>query len=411
MSNQNKLCIKIKDNEETTLLPNLFLTDEQIKSMNDENIGTGIYKDIVGSGGFGVVYKTRINENSNLFKLVKIRELLNIDIAIKKIQGNKFNFNEIKLLIKTQNLKYSCKYYCCLINKSYVYIIMEYINGINLFFYQAKISEEIPNLFNLIKQGNINADVNNIINPYLNKVNMIIMQLAFAIEELHRNKIYHNDIKLENIMVIIESNGALKIKLFDYGLACDFNEDIKEQKNCGTKFGTPGYIIKEFSYTNNKTNINYEKKIAKKDWWAFGYMLCELLFNYNDANKEITSGIVINDINALNTLNTPNSTNFYKLLMYLIINKQNTILNHSISVNTIQQEIFSILEIKNSYIEPETQRKDMYFTYGENNHGGGSKKNKILSKLKLKLKLKSKLKSNSKLKLKSKSKLKSESNL
>jgi serine/threonine protein kinase len=413
MNNKNNLCIKIENNDQDTLFPNLFLTDEQINNMHPRDIGKGIYKDVLGSGSFGVVYKTRINEDSNLFRLVKIRELLNIDIAIKKIKGKNFNFNEIKLLMKTQHLKYSCKYYFCLISNSDVYIIMEYIKGMELLDYQNKIRVKNPGLFRSIIQGMSNDEIN----QYLNTVKIIIMQVASAIEELHRNKLYHNDIKLENIMVITEPNGDLKIKLFDYGLACDFNEDIQKQSQCNIKHGTPGYIIKEFNKNNKISNKNYEKKIAKKDWWAFGFMLFNLLFNYFIDDEGIDLEYITYQINILNNINTNDSRIFYNLLTYLIINKQKTILNHSVSVNAIQQEIFRILGIINdsTHIEKETKRRNSIknnegpfgfkhngeiYDFG-NSYGGGWKKNNPLSKSKSKLKSKIKLK----IKLKSKSKL------
>jgi len=197
-------------------------------------------EDSVGSGAFGTVYKTKIISDSDLYiflndnKLENIENLIDQDIAIKKIKINPnkpFNFNEIKILIKTKDLKFSSKYYCCIITEKNVYIIMEYINGILLNKYLENIIINMPYVFHFIKQGNINVNEKVKIISHLNNVNTIIIQLAQAIDELHKKKIYHNDIKLENIMVITDEDDIykiIKIKLFDYGAGCNYNENIKD---------------------------------------------------------------------------------------------------------------------------------------------------------------------------------------
>ena len=387
-------------------------------------------EDSVGFGAFGTVYKTKIESESHLYnflndnKLANIENLIDQDIAIKKIKINSNNnFNEIKILIKTKDLEFSCKYYCCIITEKNVYIIMEYINGILLDEYQDEIKNIQPNIFNLIKQGNIMIDEQKKrIQTYLNNVNTIIIQLAQAIDELHKKKIYHNDIKLENIMVITDEDDIYKIKkikLFDYGAGCNYNENITDQKDCGLARGSSGYLIKEFIIENSKINkinknsriykLNYEQKIAKKDWWAFGFTLFALLFyefpeSPYDNKASLDIAVVNKLIENLTKIKSEDSLTtditaqrFYELLTYLITNKETNILKDNKTAKTIQEEIFRILDIK---------KKAHTFTNAtivieENLGGGGRKKNKTSLKVNSKLKLQSKRKR----KLKTKRKL------
>ena len=299
----------------------------------------------IGSGGMGTVYKTKIIKDSKLYKLLPTVVPVNIDIAIKEIPIDKFSIDEILFLQRTTNLKYSCKYYCCLFDDSYIYIIMEYIDGIELFDYRNKYINE----FVLIETINYN----NKVVLYINNVYKIITQLALAIEELHNIKILHNDIKLENIMVITDNDNDndtsnLKIKLIDYGFSCDFEKDIKIQKNCKTSTGTNGYFINEFinhhinKKNNNKKN-NYEEMIKKKDWWSFGIVLYELLFGPPTDILEDTKKIY----SLLDKSNVPvNSHKFHNLFSYLILNKKTTILKKDNTSDIIKKEIFEILGLR-----------------------------------------------------------------
>ena len=82
---------------------------------------------------------------------------------------------------------------------------------------------------------------------------LIIKYLLEALVYLEENGIIHRDIKLENILVVYESDD-IKIKLIDFGLAIKINEVT------GTKkiFGSPGYIAPEIlrgSEYSTKTDV------------------------------------------------------------------------------------------------------------------------------------------------------------
>ena len=437
MSDINNLCIKITDDEEKELNTNITLKR---------------------SGGNGTVYTGTI-PNILHNKLKKNQKIFGKIIAMKKININKFDMNEIELLMKTEDLKFSIKYHCCLFTNQHGYIIMDYFDGIELVEY---INKQEDYLFDNIQNGILDENTNT--EQYLVKVYMIIIQLALAIKELHENGIYHNDIKPDNIMVVKEDNVFLEIKLIDYGAGCNFNTNVETQKNCRLSAGTPGYRIEEFIRNVRNNNNEYKEKIGKKDWWAFGCVLYCLLFKsvVNDPHKLKYINIFIK---SLQKLNSDVALIFYTILYALIIDKENSILNNNISSNSIQEYIFRQLDfteydlyIKEKEEEQKTQKNknrtsysvqqkpnfagqqpdftdpttedttysgnfhgarqqgNFYYTYGasssDNKFGGGikryQKQKQKQTKSKLKSKTKTKLKS--KLKLKLKLKLKSKKN-
>jgi len=220
----------------------------------------------------------------------------------------------------------------------------------------------------------------------------------------------------------------IKIKLFDYGAGCNYNENIKDQPECGLDRGSAEYLINEFIIENSKNKqinknsriykLNYEQKIAKKDWWAFGFLLFILLFykfaesikgnegikNKNEDEETLSKDEVIECIDNLTKIKSDSLTTditaqrFYELLTYLIKNKETNILKDNKTAKGIQEEIFRILDIKTEYTHTIIEE--------ENLGGGGRKKNKTSLKINSKLKLQSKTKTKTKTKIKRKLKTK-----
>jgi serine/threonine protein kinase len=90
------------------------------------------------------------------------------------------------------------------------------------------------------------------------KVVFYVLQIALALDHLHKSKILYRDLKPENILV--DTDGYLKLS--DFGLA-------KQAIESNTFCGTPEYISPEMlagkghSYT--------------ADWWALGVLTYEML--------------------------------------------------------------------------------------------------------------------------------------
>ena len=85
----------------------------------------------------------------------------------------------------------------------------------------------------------------------------------------HNSGYIHHDIKLENILLNINSNGSFNaVKLADFGLSRRTTEKLVVGQD--TK-GTPQYMAPEMLIKDNKFNL-------KIDSWSLGIILFEILF-------------------------------------------------------------------------------------------------------------------------------------
>ncbi|KKB26685.1 Serine/threonine protein kinase PrkC [Mycoplasmopsis meleagridis] len=191
----------------------------------------------IGSGGFAKVFKVQeINDTSNTFYALKY--FVSPKNSDEEISKKRFS-QEIKVLSKV-NSKYVAKFIDAYIGDNEQYIIMEYVDGINL---KDKLSE-----------GKLN----------IKTVQNYALQIADGLEELHASGIIHRDIKSNNIMITSERT----VKIIDFGLALD---DESQRHTQVTKIvGSLYYLAPELCKTNNKPTI-------KTDIYALGILIYEML--------------------------------------------------------------------------------------------------------------------------------------
>jgi len=108
---------------------------------------------------------------------------------------------------------------------------------------------------------------------YKNKVTIpdflkIAIQIASALEEIHKNNIVHKDINPNNIL-INESN--YKLKIIDFGISSILKRQIQTVSNLNKLEGTVSYISPEQSGRMNRS-IDY-----RSDFYSLGVTLFELL--------------------------------------------------------------------------------------------------------------------------------------
>jgi len=126
------------------------------------------------------------------------------------------------------------KFYQMFYSDSNIYLILEYVEGIEL--------------FNLIDSAN----------PFTEEeTKKIIYKLILILKFIHSKNIIHRDLKPENIM-ISNKHDTESIKIVDLGLATFINKDEKLSKACGT----PGYVAPEI--------LNYEGYDQKADIFSLG---------------------------------------------------------------------------------------------------------------------------------------------
>ena len=95
----------------------------------------------------------------------------------------------------------------------------------------------------------------------------IASQIALGARESHREGIVHRDIKSGNVMVTERSDGELRVKLMDFGVA--YLARVKTLTKEGTTLGTVAYMSPE--------QARGQKIDQRTDIWALGVVLYEMV--------------------------------------------------------------------------------------------------------------------------------------
>jgi len=165
--------------------------------------------DDLGEGAYGVVKKVSLKENPETIRAMKIipKDMIAEGESISLL-------NEIDILKKLEHPNIVKIYECFFDEKHYIYIVSELCDQEDL-------------LGKLTKLGSISELV----------VKSLMCQILNAVSYLHDNKVFHGDIKLENIMLYKTSkqNGIrftndttdYEVKLTDFG----YSKFLKKKKH------------------------------------------------------------------------------------------------------------------------------------------------------------------------------------
>ena len=218
------------------------------KTYPETKIKFYLYGRQIGQGAFG-----KVNLGLNI--------LTGRVVAIKSFKSSeqKFKSNMKKILYETNLMKRLnhpniTKILEVFHDDEYMLIIMEYINGGNLFSFvkkRRKLSEKTAKF--------------------------LFRQIIEGIKYIHLQKIVHRDIKLENILIDLNNN----VKICDFGIGKILkNSDELINDKCGT----PMYMAPEIILSNKKKGY----KGFPADIWASGITLFIMLTGtlpYNISNK------------------------------------------------------------------------------------------------------------------------------
>ena len=183
----------------------------------------------IGEGAFGVVKKVCLKNDPDILRAMKIIPKENI---IEKEDGKQF-LDEIEILkyLEHPNIM---KIYECFNDKDNVYIVSEYCDEGDL-------------LGKMEKLGSLNEIV----------VKQLMFQILNAIAYLHANRIFHGDIKLENVMLYKTS--MKKIKRFSR-INKDLNKNKELQEDIEKSFVKKTFVSKRsFNYIEDMKD--YEVKL------------------------------------------------------------------------------------------------------------------------------------------------------
>lgn len=211
------------EEEESTI----FSKTKQIVTKDDFELLT-----VIGKGSFGKVMQVRKKDDGKIYAMKVLRK--DTIIARKQVTHTK---SEKNILMKIQhpfivNLNYAFQ------TKDKLYMILDYINGGELFFH-------------LKKEGRFAES----------RVKLYAAEIASALDHLHNLDIVYRDLKPENIL--LDSEGHICIT--DFGLS----KQIESTEGTHTFCGTPEYLAPEV--------LKGQGHGTPVDWWSLGTLLFEML--------------------------------------------------------------------------------------------------------------------------------------
>lgn len=189
---------------------------------------------VLGSGAFGKVFMTTNKVDTSLKVAIKVLDKEKLRESIECIM-------EEVAILNTLDHPNIVKYYETYDDSKYIYLVMEYISGCQLF---DKITQQKNQNFTEFEACKY------------------MRELVSSINHCHAQGIIHRDIKPENIMITNENT----VRLIDFGLS-----KVSKYRKLTTIAGTPYYMAPEVLQGNYST---------KADIWSLGVLLYTLVSGY-----------------------------------------------------------------------------------------------------------------------------------
>jgi len=210
---------------------------------DSKSISGYIIEKQIGNGSFGDVWLARKAEDDSS---------ASPNYVVKKIAKDKMKMAEVQAgeMLDHPNI---VKYYGHFDDDTYHYLVLEYIEGMDLFsFMEQRNFDPLP--------------------EYLAR--KIFSQLASAVHYCHQKGVAHRDLKLENVLIDPNTN---QVKLIDLGLCKIESEDSASCVDvCGSVDYISPEIIEELPYSAQKCDV-----------WSLGVILyCLLCANFPFSSEE-----------------------------------------------------------------------------------------------------------------------------
>jgi len=187
---------------------------------------------VIGKGSFGKVMQVRKKDDSKIYAMKVLRK--EAIIARKQVTHTK---QEKTILQKIQH-PFIVKLHFAFQTKDKLYMILDFINGGELFYH-------------LKKEGRFPE----------NRVKFYAAEIVCAMDHLHSLGIVYRDLKPENIL--LDNDGHVCIT--DFGLS----KEVKPNEGTHTFCGTPEYLAPEVL-----KGLGHGTAV---DWWSLGTLIYEML--------------------------------------------------------------------------------------------------------------------------------------
>jgi len=177
-----------------------------------------IEKKPVGEGGFGTVCRAYMRGADSVVRAVKT--------VRKKSAASETMVNEEVAILRSLDHPYICRLFETFSGHKCVYLVMEFVDGQELFEYISDSAQLLDEAF----------------------AARVMRQVFSALHYCHGRKVVHRDLKPENIMVLREPPTSPKVhapevKLIDFGLAACYAR--KTRPASGSVAGTYVYLAPE----------------------------------------------------------------------------------------------------------------------------------------------------------------------
>ena len=223
---------------------------EKLKNVIDQKsiLDNYIVKSKIGKGKFGLI-KFGINKQTKQPVAIKIMSKKNMEKSDLELAKTEID------ILKISQHPNIIKIYDDLETEDYIYIIMEYCSGGDLYSFIEKTNYKLPE----------------------KKACEIIHKLSMVIYYIHSFGIVHRDLKPENILMTDNTKNS-DIRLLDFGLSKILGPDEK----CNEPYGTLSFVAPEVLLKKP-----YDKMV---DLWSLGIITFLLLCGYlpfDDKNSEV----------------------------------------------------------------------------------------------------------------------------
>lgn len=220
-------------------------------SMVDKVVGQEFQLlEVLGHGAYGCLFLGQ-SLKTNSYVAVKVLTKSGLDLQQLQLQQLEI---DIQSSLSHPNL---LALHRVIQDIDYIYMVMELCDQGDLFDFVIRDQDN-----NSIRDENL--------------VKKLFLQILDAVESMHKQGVYHRDLKLENVLLQCqdeEDEENISCKVADFGLA------TRERYSMEFGCGSTSYLAPEHFDDSNEELVPYDA--AASDAWSLGVLLLALIFGRN----------------------------------------------------------------------------------------------------------------------------------